>query len=237
MADVTDVLALPFPEGADANDVPADIEALATRLDEVPGIESLTGAEIAALGAALKPAGRVVFNSTTSKLQVSNGTSFVDIDAAALLLANNLSDLASAATARTNLGLGTAATTAATAYATSTQGATADAALARAGGTMSGAIAMGSQKITGLAKGTATGEAVARQQIQSGNTGAIANEGYATITFSPAFGSAPVVVFALTGVSNLVGADMWVSDVTVSSARINNSSGDVISANWIAVGN
>jgi len=42
--------------------------------------------------------------------------------------ASNLSDLASAATARANLGLGTAATTAATDYATAAQGATADAA-------------------------------------------------------------------------------------------------------------
>jgi hypothetical protein len=40
-----------------------------------------------------------------------------------------LSDLASASTARTNLGLGTAATTASTDYATAAQGALADSAL------------------------------------------------------------------------------------------------------------
>jgi hypothetical protein len=52
----------------------------------------------------------------------------------------SLVDDADAAAARGTLGLGTAATTAASAYATSTQGATADAALPLSGGAMTGAI-------------------------------------------------------------------------------------------------
>ena len=52
----------------------------------------------------------------------------------------SLVDDATASAARTTLGLGTAATTASTAYATSAQGTTADAALPKTGGLMTGAI-------------------------------------------------------------------------------------------------
>lgn len=66
-----------------------------------------------------------------------------------LLAANNLSDLGSAATARANLGLGTAATTAATNYATAAQGALASAAAPKAGPTFTGRATIPLTTITG----------------------------------------------------------------------------------------
>jgi hypothetical protein len=65
---------------------------------------------------------------TSSDVTTALGYTPADTTLAALR-ANNLSDLASASTARTNLGLGTAATTASTAYATAAQGVKADTAL------------------------------------------------------------------------------------------------------------
>lgn len=62
----------------------------------------------------------------------------------------SLVDDADAAAARTTLGLGTAATTASTAYATAAQGTTADNALPKAGGQMTGNITMlGAQTVDG----------------------------------------------------------------------------------------
>lgn len=73
--------------------------------------------------------GALYYNTTINALKVYKGSSWAtltDSDAGGLLASNNLSDLTSAATARTNLGLGTAATTASSDYATAAQGALAD---------------------------------------------------------------------------------------------------------------
>ena len=70
----------PYPEGPDPVDVAGDIQALAEAIDDMPGVQSYTGAQIAALTAGEKWAGRIVWNSTTGKLQVSNGSTFSDVD-------------------------------------------------------------------------------------------------------------------------------------------------------------
>jgi hypothetical protein len=79
----------PYPQGSDDVDVPGDIQALADAVDASPGVTSYTSTQLAGLSAGAKWAGRIVWNSTTSKLQVSNGSTFSDVDTSVALASTN----------------------------------------------------------------------------------------------------------------------------------------------------
>lgn len=196
MADVSTVMGLPYPEGSDDADVPADVLALVTRLDATPGVESLTSAQIAAIAAPQRPAGRVVHNSTTGLLMVSTGASFVNVaDPSKLPLA---------------------------------------------GGTMSGPIAMGGSKITGLAAATANGDAVRFEQLSPVRVVGIAQSSpsyyageWKTVTYASEVdpsglldAAAGVVtltagVWAVSGTTVIAGASGDTSEVWITQVRHN----------------
>ena len=76
-------------------------------------------------------AGMLYFNTVDEAMKVYTGSAWVAAyvsGSGTLLAVNNLSDVASVSASRTNLGLGTAATTASTDYATAAQGTLADSA-------------------------------------------------------------------------------------------------------------
>jgi hypothetical protein len=72
------------PDSAEANNIPEDIGKVVTALEGGSLVKRLTSAQIAALSSPQKPSGLVVFNTTTGKLQISDGTNFADTDATAV---------------------------------------------------------------------------------------------------------------------------------------------------------
>ena len=67
------------PDGAEANNVPEDIGKVVTALEGGSIVKRLTGAQIAALTSPQKPAGLLVYNTTTGMYQRSDGTNFRDL--------------------------------------------------------------------------------------------------------------------------------------------------------------
>lgn len=71
----------PYPIDTDEADVPSDVQLLAEAIDASPGVSSLSATQIAALSVAEKWAGRIIWNTTTSKHQRSDGSTFSDFGA------------------------------------------------------------------------------------------------------------------------------------------------------------
>jgi len=70
---------IPAPAGGDDNDSVAAISAVITALEGGSIVRRLSQAAIDALTGPQKPAGLVVFNTTTQTPQVSNGSTFRDV--------------------------------------------------------------------------------------------------------------------------------------------------------------
>lgn len=81
MAQQTTALGFPYYEGTDSPAGHSQQQVLAEFLDANPGIGSYTQSQINAFTTAQKRAGRVIFNSTTSKLQQSDGSVWTNLSA------------------------------------------------------------------------------------------------------------------------------------------------------------
>jgi hypothetical protein len=69
----------PYPADADDVDVPGDMQILADFIDLSPGITSLSQSSIDGLSGAQKWAGRVVWNTTSTRLQRCNGSTWENL--------------------------------------------------------------------------------------------------------------------------------------------------------------
>ena len=82
MSSPSTIHGIPTPAGGDDNDSVAAISAVITALEGGSIIRRLTQAQINALTGAQKPSGLFVWNTTTNRLQVSNGTTVSDYNGA-----------------------------------------------------------------------------------------------------------------------------------------------------------
>ena len=79
MSSPSTIHGIPIPDGGDDNDSVAVIAAVIAALEGGSIVRRLSQAQIDALTGPQKPAGLVVFNTTTQTPQVSNGSTFRDV--------------------------------------------------------------------------------------------------------------------------------------------------------------
>lgn len=146
--------------------------------------------------------GALYFDTSTDSMKVYSGSSWLDAYASlsgALVANNNLSDVNNVSTSRTNLGLGTSATTDSTAYATASQGTLADNALPKAGGTLTGDLNITSTGAISLPVGTTVQRPTAVAGKLRYNSTTEGFEGYTTEWGSIGGGSADITLSQFTG--------------------------------------
>ncbi len=122
------------------------------------------GSTVASVSGVITAGHITTFADTNGTVQDGGATSQF------LLASNNLSDVASASTARTNLGLGTAATHASTDF------------LSSSGGTMAGAINMGSHQINSVTDPTNPQDAATKNYVDTIASGLQPKEAVAAST-------------------------------------------------------
>jgi hypothetical protein len=91
MSSPSTIHGIPIPAGGDDNDSVAAITAVISALEGGSIIRRLSQAQIDALTGPQKPAGLVVYNTTAHVLQVSDGTSFVNVGAPTYVLGTSAS--------------------------------------------------------------------------------------------------------------------------------------------------
>lgn len=71
---------IPVPDSSQANNVPTEMAGIVTVLETGSLVKRLTQTTINALTAGQKPAGLLVYNTTAGVLQVSNGSTFTNVE-------------------------------------------------------------------------------------------------------------------------------------------------------------